>query len=54
MAMKFHAPDGTVIIVKADPKEARQCYVKSLKVTPYSLKTITEREMQTEELEPLS
>jgi len=34
MAMKFSAPNGTIITVKAtDLKETRQCYVKSLKVT---------------------
>jgi len=44
MAMKFPAPDGTIITVKADPKEAWLCYVKSLKVTSYSLKIVTERE----------
>jgi len=51
MAMKFPAPDGTIVTVKADPKEAQQCYVQSLKVSPYSLKTIGERATQTEELQ---
>jgi len=51
MAMKFSVPNGTIIAVKADPKESRQCYVESLKVTLYSLKTVAERATQTEELE---
>jgi len=42
MAMKFLATNGTIITVKADPKEARQCYMQSLKVTPYTLKTTVE------------
>ena len=54
MGMKFSTPDGTIITDKALSKEARQCYVKSLKVTPYSLKTVAERETQTKKLEPSS
>lgn len=51
MAMKFAALNGTIITIKADPKEAQQCYMYSLKITPYSLKTIEERATQIEELE---
>jgi len=51
MAMEFPALDGTIVTVKADPKEARQCYVQSLKVDPYSLKTRREQATQTEEFQ---
>ena len=51
MAMKFPASNGDIITVKADPKEARQCYMQSLKISPYSVKTREEQATQTEELE---
>jgi len=50
MAMKFPAPNGTIITVKVDPNEARQCYMQSLKVNPYSLKGREEQAIQTEEV----
>lgn len=43
MAMKFPALNGPTITVKADPKEARQCYMQSLRINLYSLKTIREQ-----------
>jgi len=42
MAMKFPATNEEIITVKADPKEARQCYMQSLKVIPYTLRTTVE------------
>jgi len=42
MAMKFSASNGEIITVKADPKEARQCYMQSLRVVPYTLRTTME------------
>jgi len=42
MAMKFPASNGEIITVKADPKEARQCYMQSLRVVPYTLRTTNE------------
>jgi len=42
MAMKFPATNGEIITIKADPKEARQCYMQSLRVTPYTLRTTVE------------
>jgi len=41
MAMKFPIEEGTIIIVKANPKEVRLCYIQSLKVAPYSVKGTT-------------
>jgi len=49
--MKFPTLIGTIIMVKADPKEARLCYTQSLKVNPYSLKTIGKHTTQTGELQ---
>jgi len=42
VAMKFLVSNGEIIMVKADPKEARQCYTQSLKVIPYTLRTTME------------
>ena len=42
MAMKFPASNGEIITVKAYPKEARQCYMQSLRVVPYTLRTTME------------
>jgi len=42
MAMKFSASNGEIITMKADPKEARQCYMQSLRVVPYTLRTMSE------------
>jgi len=50
MAMKFPAPNEAIITVKTDPKEARQCYMQSLRVNPYSLKTVGEQATQIEEM----
>jgi len=44
MAMKYPASNGMIIKVKADPKETRQCYMQSLKVTPYTLRTAVEEQ----------
>jgi len=49
--MKFPAADGSIITVKADTKEARQCYMQSLKIHPYSVKTIEEHETQSEQIQ---
>ena len=35
LKMKFHALTKEIITIKVDQKQARQCYVKSLKVAPY-------------------
>jgi len=51
MNMKFPGPNGAIITVKADPKEVRQCYMHSLKVSPYTLKAVEELVTQTEELQ---
>jgi len=51
MAMKFPAPNGTIITVKADPKKVRQCYMQSLRVNPYSLKSVGEQATQTKEMQ---
>lgn len=53
MTMKFPAQNGAIITVKADPKEVRQCYMQSLKVNPYSLKTVGEQVTQIEEMQAL-
>ena len=42
MAMKFPVSNGEIITVKADPKKARQCYMQSLRVVPYTLRTTME------------
>jgi len=34
--MKFPILTGEIVIVKTDQKQARKCYVESLKVTPYT------------------
>jgi len=39
--MKFLADNDSIIIVKIDPKIAWECYVPSLKVTPYFMKAPT-------------
>jgi len=39
MAKKFLIEDSAIIIVKADPKKARQCYIQILKVASYSIKS---------------
>jgi len=51
MAIKFLAPNGAIITIKTDPKEVRQCYMQSLKVNPYSLKSVREQATQTEEIQ---
>jgi len=38
MVMKFLVEDDTIIIVKAYPKIARECYEQSLKVILYFVK----------------
>lgn len=43
ITMKFLALNGLIITRKVDPKKVRQCYMQSLKVNPYSLKTVGER-----------
>jgi len=48
MTMKFLTLSGSIITVNANPKEARQCCIQSLKVNPYSLKMVGERATQTE------
>jgi len=50
MAMKFPTLNGTLITVKVDPNEAKQCYMQSLKINPYSLKAVGEQATQTEEM----
>lgn len=35
LEMKLHTLTGEIVIVKADQKQARQCYVESLKVALY-------------------
>jgi len=49
MAMKFPVLNGTIITVMANLKEARQCYMQSLKVSPYSMNNIGEQVTQIEE-----
>lgn len=51
MAMKFPVLNETIITLKMDPKEVWQCYIQSLKVNPYSLKTVGEQATQTEEMQ---
>jgi len=39
MAMKFLSEEGNMFIVKVDdPKVARECYIQSLRISPYSVK----------------
>jgi len=37
IAIKFHAKNDTIIMVKVDPKSLWECYAQSLKVTPPTL-----------------
>jgi len=38
MAMKFPSEQDDIIIVKAEPKTARECYAQSLRVNPYTVR----------------
>jgi len=53
MAKKFPTLNGTIIRIKADLKEARQCYIQSLKVNPYTLETVGERARSNEAGSPI-
>jgi len=37
--MKYSREDGTIIIIKANPKGEQKCYTWNLKVGSYALKT---------------
>ena len=47
MAMKFPTENGAIITMKVDHKETQQCYVQSIKVSPYFLVQGTTRETTT-------
>lgn len=49
LTMKFHSSIGEVISTRADQKEARQCYVDSLKVNFKEEEKATEKERETDE-----
>ena len=41
LAMKFPLPDGQAVVIRADQKEARQCYVDCLRVKKSDPKKLT-------------